>query len=220
MRETRSANVLREKQWQERNVFPLRAWKKWSSRETHNLFTLWLEVYLKGIKRKTQKRGGKTLQAGLRFQFYIVFFPHFSSVCAPCFMLIALRTSAGTLHADSGYLMTLMFYWRAHGSEVEWCSVDKKKKKGYYRRGTYILAVMVHVGSLENGCKCKGDISRYGRDTKIHKIVLMVNKRTDGAHSVHIFQNDVVLHSIKLGFKGPLKIIWLFANWWPNPVFA
>lgn len=64
-------------------------------------------------------REKKTLQAGLRFQFYIVFFPHLSSVCAPCFILIALRTSAGTSYADSGYLMTLMFYWRAHGSEVE-----------------------------------------------------------------------------------------------------
>lgn len=72
--------------------------------------------------------------------------------------------------------------------------------------------MMVHVGSLENGCKYKGDISRYGRDedgrdTKIHKIVLMVNKSTDVACSAHIFQNDVVLHLIKLGLKGALKII-------------
>lgn len=83
----------------------------------------------------------------------------------------------------------------------------KKKKKGYYRRGIYILAVMVHVGSLENGCKYKGDISRYGRDTKIHKIVLMVNKSTDVACGAHIFQNDVVLHLIKFGLKGALKVI-------------
>lgn len=71
------------------------------------------------------------------------------------------------LHADSaadvclghGMLILLiwwplMFYWRAHGRQVDWGSAAKEKK-GCSRRGKYILAAMVHAGSLKNGCVSK-----------------------------------------------------------------
>lgn len=84
------------------------------------------------------------------------------------------------------------------------------KKRDITEGEMYILAVMEDVGSLENGCKYKGDISRCGRDgdrrdTKIHKIALMVNKGADVACNAHIFQNYVVRRLIKPELKGPLK---------------
>lgn len=70
MRESGSVKVLREKQRQKHHIL-LRALKKLSSTETHNLFTLWLEVYLKWMQ--LCRRGREQSSEGmLQFHFIIV----------------------------------------------------------------------------------------------------------------------------------------------------